>query len=292
MNVTLIEKYRLLARMFTRPVFSAIAATGEWERALGFLVRQKVLRQGPRQSVSELFESAWKELRVFYRNEYVYKAELANWVVFGRHSPRTTSLHVELPVGRSIVDIAVFNGTSTAYEVKTEFDSARRLQTQTADYLKVFDKVFVVAHPSAATAYANLVDERVGVLALGVRGSFSVVKEAISNRNEVAVATVFRCLRRAEYVQIVEDVLHGPLGYPNGIIARKCEEHFCRLNPEQAHQLFVDAMRRRKTDPQTVAFVSQLPQSLRALGYATPLSGRQRATAISVLGQKIGVNIA
>jgi hypothetical protein len=156
----------------------------------------------------------------------------------------------------------------------------------------VFDNVFIVAHPSTATAYANLVDERVGVLALGMRGSFSVVKEAISNRNEVAVATVFRCLRRAEYVEIVEAVLHGPLRCPNGIIARKCEEHFCRLNPEQAHQLFVDAMRRRKTDPQTVAFVSQLPQSLRALGYATPLSGRQRATAISVLGQKIGVNIA
>jgi hypothetical protein len=132
MSVTLTEKYRLLARMFTRPVFSAIAATGEWERGLGFLFRQRMLRHGPTQSVSDLFESAWKELRTFYRNEYVYKTELANRVVFGRHSPRTTALHVELPVARSIVDIAIFNGTSTAYEVKTEFDSARRLQTQTA----------------------------------------------------------------------------------------------------------------------------------------------------------------
>jgi hypothetical protein len=292
MSVTSTEKYRLLARMFTRPVFSAIAATGEWERGLGFLIRQQVLRRGPRQTVSDLFESAWKVLCSFYRNEYVYKAELANRVIFGRHSPRTTALHVELPVARSIVDIAMFNGTSTAYEVKTEFDSARRLQTQTADYLKVFDKVFVVAHTSTATAYAKLVDERVGVLALDVRGSFNVVKEAISNKHDVAVATVFRCLRRAEYVEIAEAVLQHPLQYPNGIVARKCEECFSKLHPGQAHQLFVDAMRRRQTDPQTVAFVSQLPQSLRALGYATPLSGRQRATAVSVLGQEIAVAIA
>jgi hypothetical protein len=108
----------------------------------------------------------------------------------------------------------------------------------------------------------------------------------------VSAATVFRCLRRAEYVELIEGVLQAPLSYPNGIIARKCEEHFCRLGSGQAHQFFVDVMRRRQTDPQTVAFVSQLPQSLRALGYATPLSGRQRAVAISVLGQEVGVAIA
>ena len=293
MSVTLAEKYRLLARMFTRPVFSAIAASGEWEHGLGFLVRQHVLQPSPIiQSVSDLFESAWKELRTFYRNEYVYKTELANRVVFGRHSPRTTALHVELPVARSIIDIAVFNGTSTAYEVKTEFDSARRLQTQTADYLKVFDKVFVVAQPSTASAYASLVDERVGVLALGTSGSFSLIKEAISNKTNVAVATVFRCLRRVEYVEIIENLLRVPLRYPNGVIARKCEEEFCRFTAEQAHQHFVNALRRRHTDPHTVEFVSQLPPSLRALGYATPLSVRQRATAVSVLGQEIDMAIA
>jgi hypothetical protein len=292
MSVTLTEKYRLLARMFTRPVLSRIAATGEWERGLGFLFRERVLRHGPPRPVAELFESAWRLLRAYYRNEYVYKAEIANRIVFGMHSPRTTALHVELPVARSIVDVAIFNGTSTAYEVKTEFDSARRLQTQTADYLKVFDKVFVVANPSNAAAYVSVVHERVGVLALDMRGSLSVAKQAVSNKNEVSVATVFRCLRRAEYVELIEGVLQAPLSYPNGIIARKCEEHFRKLESEQAHQFFVDVMRRRQTDPQTVAFVSRLPPSLRALGYATPLSGRQRAVAISVLGQEVGVAIA
>jgi hypothetical protein len=292
MALTPIEKLRLLARMFTRPVFASIATTGDWKRSLGFLASHQMLRPSRTQSVSDLFEAAWEELRTSYRNEYVYKAELANRLIFGRHSPRTAGLHVELPVGRSIVDIAVFNGTSTAYEIKTEFDSARRLQTQTDDYLKVFDDVFVVAHPSVAPAYASIVAPSVGVLALSVGGSLSVVKQSTSNRNNIASATVFRCLRRAEYVQAVEAALHIKLDYPNGIIAKKCEEYFCKFAPEEAHSIFVDAMRRRQTDPQTSTFVSQLPRCLRALGYATPLSGRQRTTAVNVLDRKIEWAIA
>jgi hypothetical protein len=292
MALTLTEKRRLLARMFTRPVFAAIANSGDWKRGLGFLVSHQMLRPGRTRSVSDLYEAAWEELSANYRNEYVYKAELANKLIFGRHSPRTAGLHVEFPVGRSIVDIAVFNGTSTAYEIKTEFDSARRLQTQTDDYLKVFDEVFVVAHPSMAQSYANVVAPRVGVLALSAGGSLSVVKQSISNRNNVAGATVFRCLRRAEYLQAVEAALQSKLDYPNGIIAKKCEEQFCKFDPEEAHRIFVDAMRRRQTDPQTVAFVSQLPRCLRALGYATPLSGRQRTKAVNVLGSKIDLAFA
>ena len=157
-NMSLPEKYRLLARMFTRPVFAAIAEKGDWRGGLDFLSRYGLLRRCAEQSLSELFESSWRALRIAYRNEYVYKSEIANRVVFGMHSPRTTALQVEFPVGRSIVDVAVFNGTSTAYEVKTEFDSPRRLQTQTRDYLKVFDRVFVVAHPSTADRFAGLVD--------------------------------------------------------------------------------------------------------------------------------------
>lgn len=292
MTLTPIEKRRLLARMFTRPVFASIARTGDWKRSLGFLLSHKMLRSDRVRSVSDLFETAWEQLRTSYRNEYVYKAELANRLIFGRHSPRTAGLHVELPIGRSIVDIAVFNGTSTAYEIKTEFDSARRLQTQTDDYLRAFDEVFVVAHPSVASMYANMVAPSVGVLALSLGGSLSVVKQSTSNKSHISSATVFRCLRRAEYQRVVEKSLQSSLNYPNGLIAKKCEEYFRTIAAEEAHHIFVDAMRRRQTDAQTAEFISQLPRCLRALGYATPLSGRQRTTAVNVLNCRIDWAIA
>jgi hypothetical protein len=125
--------------MFTRPVFAKLARTGNWESALYFLKQYNILRKCQGQLLSDLFEASWEILRHSYRAEYVYKAEVANRIVFGRHSPRTASLQVEFPVSNSIVDVAVFNGTSTAYEIKTEYDSERRLSTQPRDYLKVFD---------------------------------------------------------------------------------------------------------------------------------------------------------
>ncbi|WP_259460495.1 sce7726 family protein [Paraburkholderia sp. BL23I1N1] len=135
------ERLRLLARMFTRPVFTDIARSGNWQVALGFLAEHGLLTAAKGQPLASLFESAWLEIRRAYRNEFVYKTEIAGRIVFGRHSPNTASLHVELPVGRSIVDVAVFNGTSTAYEIKTEFDTPRRLTTQTSNYLAAFDRV-------------------------------------------------------------------------------------------------------------------------------------------------------
>jgi hypothetical protein len=277
--------------MFTRPVFSAMAATGDWRNPLSFLTTSKLLQPAPPCRVSDLFEAAWKHLRARYRSEYVYKSELANRIVFGRHSPRTTAFHVELPVGRSIVDVAVFNGTSTAYEVKTEYDTKRRLETQTRDYLQAFDRVFVVTHPSFAKEYAELVDESVGVLALDSKGSLSNIKDATSNRANIRTSTVFRCLRRSEYVCIAEAAIPNVREYPNGLIARACESEFCRLEPQVAHEHFVTAMRQRTTDASTVDFVSRLPQCLRAIGYATPLSGRQRRIAISVLNTRISSTV-
>ena len=285
------ERYRLLARMFTRPVFASLASSGDWRRALGFLFNHHLIRDGRRHIVSQLFDQAWDELRCHYRNEYVYKAELANRLIFGRHSPRTAGLHVELPVGRSIVDVAVFNGTSTAYEIKTEFDSARRIQTQTSDYLKVFDEVFVVAHPSVASDYTQLVPREVGVLSLKKGGSLSTVKPCISNREHVSSSTIFRCLRRAEYVAALEGRSSARMNYSNVLIARKCEELFCALPAHEAHRILVDALRSRQTESHQADFVSQLPRCLRALGLATPLSGRQRTTALKTLNAKIEFSI-
>lgn len=286
------DKHRMVARMFTRPVFASIAQSGDWRNALAFLFRAGVVRDSQNASLGRLFESGWELLQRGYRNEYVYKSEIANRVVFGRHSPRTTGVEIELPIGRSIVDVATFNGTSTAYEIKTEFDTSRRLMTQTCDYLKVFDRVFVVAHPSSALRFAALVDERVGVLALDSRGSLATVKPVISNRCNVSVSTVFKCLRRAEYVSIAENISGKRMDYPNGLISKRCEEYFSRLSSAGAHELFLEAMRSRKTDASTVSFVSQLPPSLRALGYATPLSIRQRKVVLNSMNLKIRLALA
>lgn len=290
-SMTPIQRRRILAQLFTRPVFSLLSKTDGAQAALSFLTAAGVASRLGNQSAASIFEAAFAELNDGYRNEYIYKATLANRIVFGKHNPKTTSMQVELPVGRSIVDVAVFNGTSTAYEIKTEFDTPKRLLSQSSDYLRAFDHVYVVTHPHLAERYASLVDDRVGIAAITGRNSIRVLRSAADNAGHIDARAVFRMLRRSEYIDAVESIFGKLPSIPNGLIFKHCEELFKTLPSEQAHKLFVSALRRRTTDAATVDFLSHLPTSLRVLGYATPLSGVARERIISSLASQVRLTL-
>ncbi len=274
--------WRRVAQAFTRPVLTQLARTGS-DQSLRRLLSCVVGGDADSAPLGSVLDTALEVLRKNYRCEYVYKAAIVDRIIFGRHSPRTASLHVELPVGRSIVDVAVFNGTSTAYEIKTEFDSDRRLSTQTLDYLRAFERVYVVTHPALVTRYSRILDERVGVLALSPRGSLTEVRAADGSGASIDKHTLFRLLRSHEYCQALEQMFGEQPPVPNGRRYGHYSKLWIDLSVEQAHKLTVTAMRARTTSPEMVDFMRQLPVSYRALGYATPLSSVQQARVLNIL---------
>ncbi|WP_141233407.1 sce7726 family protein [Lysobacter antibioticus] len=235
-------------------------------------------------AIGPLFDEGFRELNNKYRCEYVYKAHIVNKLVFGRHSPRTASVQTELQVGKSVADIVVFNGTSTAYEIKTEFDTSRRLETQTADYLKVFDNVYVVTHPDLIRKYSDIVPDRVGVIALTARNRLSERKSAISNVDSVSSRSIFRIMRQSEYMEAVVNAYGEQPPIPNGVLFKHYEALFSKLKPRDAHAALVSAFRMRTTSVEMADYLSCLPASLRALGYATPLSALQRGRVSQAMG--------
>jgi hypothetical protein len=114
----------------------------------------------------------------------------------------------------------------------------------------------------------------------------------LTNRNNVTPQTIFSCLQKAEYIDAISLKTGAPVVKPSGIIQAYCGEIFREFTPQEAHAIFLSALRKRKTDGETVRFVTALPESLRVLGYATPLSGRQRETALSALREDIGFRLA
>lgn len=265
--------WRRVARAFSRPVFAEVARTGS-----DFYLRQLLVEAGfdSRLKTDEMLHASLKGLERSYRCEYVYKAAIADRIVFGRHSPRTASLHVELPVGKSIVDVAVFNGTSTAYEIKTELDSDRRLTSQTSDYFKVFERVFVVTHPSMVGRYSKIVDSRVGILSLTSGRNLSVARQASSVSAHRDQSALFAMLRSAEYRQILSRRFGAQPELSNGQWFDHYLNLWMQLPSDDAHGLAVAAMRARTTTQPIAAFLNGLPAALRAVGYATPLSAAQR----------------
>ncbi|WP_312530963.1 sce7726 family protein [Comamonas sp.] len=281
------ERSRLIARIFSRPVLDDIARRGTAKHIAKRLAGLGVRPAKCDASVADLLDASLTELGQEFRCEYVYKAAIANRIVFGKHSPRTSSMSIELGVAGSIIDVAVFNGTSTAYEVKTEYDSYRRLNTQTPAYLRAFDNVYVVTHPDLSQRYATLVDERVGILCLTDKGSLREVRKPVRDISRIETAVIFRMLRRQEYMYAVHRHFGPQPAMPNGHLHQYYEQLFCRLTSQQAHKILVSTMRARTTDEDTVAFVSSLPQSLRVLGYETPLSRPKRQRLLDALAESI-----
>ncbi|MBK0415887.1 sce7726 family protein [Chromobacterium haemolyticum] len=278
-----LELPRRIARFFSRPVLEDIVRRGSAEQ-VGYELAMLGVSTGKSQSsMADLFEAAFALLSRHYRCEYVYKAAIANRIVFGRHSPSSASLAIELGVAGSIADAVVFNGTSTAYEIKTEYDSHRRLSTQTADYLRAFDKVYVVTHPDLATRYAGLVDERVGILCLNSKNSFSEIRPAIADISRVEPAVVCNMLRQNELMHTVQRYFGPQPELPNTLIAQHYGELFCQLSQFQVHQAIVSSLRQRTTAPEFVDFISRVPASLRSLAFAMPLSRPQRQRLLNVL---------
>ncbi|NII08266.1 sce7726 family protein [Luteibacter anthropi] len=275
-------QWREIAQAFTRPTLAEVA-----QRGCAAGVRGRLQAAGlpvpDGLSLAQVLDQALNGLRQHYRCEYVYKSTITNRIVFGRHSPRTASLHVELPVGRSIVDLAVYNGHSTAYEIKTELDSHRRLVSQTPDYLRAFERVIVVTHPQLIERYLTVLDERVGVMTLSASGSLTEVRAPFADTDRLDPSVLFRLLRSAEYRAALEAHFGPQPKLANGRQFQHFFHLWQTLPVAEAHRITKEALRARTTDQDTVAWVRQLPASWRVLGYATPLSGVQRQRLLKAL---------
>lgn len=77
----------------------------------------------------------------YYPNEICIKSSFINQALIKGKSHVTI---FELPIGRSRVDLCKINGTSVAYEIKTDLDNLSRLEKQVNDYQKIFEQVYII----------------------------------------------------------------------------------------------------------------------------------------------------
>ena len=96
----------------------------------------------------------------------------------------------EMAIGDSRVDICRINGSSYAYEIKTEYDTFDRLDTQMRDYLKTFEKVYVIVPKSRVEDVKVHVPKSCGVISYRIDDHmnivFSYVKRAEKNTCDIS----------------------------------------------------------------------------------------------------------
>ena len=134
---------RHLAPLFRGPFLRKIAR-GRYYPELIERLSSGNLQHFSRLPMHEIFDSVYALLLRRYRCEYVFKNLLTQHFLSKRIQYNGVHVTDEFHVGKSRVDLAVFSDVSVAYEIKTEFDSPTRLFSQTGEYVKMFEYVYVV----------------------------------------------------------------------------------------------------------------------------------------------------
>ena len=112
----------------------------------------------------------------YYHNEAFVKSSFANHL-----KTKECTSFFELPVNDSRVDICSVDKHSYAFEIKTKYDSLKRLTKQLNDYLSAFEYVYVICSTDKMDEVISIVPECVGVYIYddsAVETSFSMIKEA------------------------------------------------------------------------------------------------------------------
>lgn len=285
------EFYAPLARFFSSFVLHEIAFRGRCGYVDYILERSGYGRRlPPGATLGEIFEDLYRFLRRRYRCEYIYKNALANKLLLGRHSLKTSALLTEFDAGHSKADLVIINGTSHVYEVKTELDSMERLRGQLDSYRKVFDRVVVVTHESQLARVRRHVNEDTGLLLLSDRYTLHRIREATPNVQNVDPATIFECLRKDEYRRVVLREFGQLPEVPEDRMRAECRKQFISLPPETAHSRMVEELKGRSPGSSAAPFIDSIPHSLRLLCLARSLTARQRATILSAVTTNYEVN--
>ena len=205
-----------------------------------------------------------------YRCEYVYKNELLARLL-KKYGVRNTAYYSEFRVGDSIADMAMFNGESKAFEIKTEYDSPRRLDKQLANYRLFFDKCYLVIPESKLQEYLPEVDESTGIIVLGDSSgkiTLNEVKDALP-ASDFDPATLLSCLRIPEYEHILSRLGFDVTPVPGYERYKFSSEVFANAPRTELKSLFLEEIKKRNNN---TGFLKSYPMALRQMLLSLNLS--------------------
>lgn len=202
---TEIDMLRSFSLVFSRSVFKDIIDYNDFTRLDSIVERYDI---GSRSSVTygDVIKKIYRAIRKKYCCEYVYKNEFITKILINQYGTSKTVAFNEFKIPPSIVDIALFNGESKAFEIKTEYDSPKRLSSQLENYSMFFDKCYLIVSKDLLDKYINLIDEKIGVILLShTKTSVELIQFRDAHKNHfINIALLMRVLHTQEYKNIIK----------------------------------------------------------------------------------------
>lgn len=288
-----IKGYASLGRAFSPLVLKSIIESGYSKYLNEVLTNSGIIGQiDLDMTVGEFLEWLYDNMSSHYRNEYIYKNAIANKILLGKYSLNTSYMLTEFRVENCRADVVVLNGTSNAYEIKSEYDSLDRIQSQVNSYIKMFDLVNVITSCSQIEKVGAGLPVEIGLLGLTSKYTIRTFREAASLKNKVKPEVIFDSLRKSEYLKIIKKVFGFVPDVPNTRIYGECRELFCSLAPEVAHDEMVRVLRMRGNKKILKDIIFDIPQSLRAYVIDSSIDDKKAKKFEEMLSKKLNAVVS
>ncbi len=276
--------YHYLSKVYSRSVLRDFARFGRSDYFDAILEESDLVRKASDySSLSEVYEFLYGIFADEYRFEYFYKNELIRKILLGKYSLNTAGALTEFRVNNAKADLVILNGTTIAYEIKTELDNLNRLDRQLTAYAQIFEYVNVVLHESMLEKEEDINFPGAGVIAYTAHGTFREVKKAVSNGHAINSDALMFSLRKPEYCELFLSFFDHLPKVPNTRLFEEVQRRLRTVSAADLQKRMVDVLTKRSNQNIDIPWIKALPNSLKCIGLYANFSESERRALMQVL---------
>jgi hypothetical protein len=239
-------------------------------------------------SYLKTIRALYADLQSEYRSEYFYKNILINKYLLQQYSLATTRVFNEFKIGNSIADFVLLNGSARIFEIKTDLDGLDKLDKQISDYRQFADLVYIVT----SSKYVNKIlqdysESTIGVIEFTNRNALKEHKKAESNAKYFNHLTIFKTLRKPEYLEITERHFGYIPKVPNTKIFRACFDLLSKIELDKFQKIAFQKLKNRKLKCPHLLESKNTPFELKQICYSLDFSQQEYENLYTFLNKTI-----
>jgi hypothetical protein len=256
-----VQNLRILSQIFSPSMFQKIVRQNDT-----VLFEKQTTNYFNASSYStnlDIIKSLYKIFQKQYRCEYIYKNNLVLKLI-KEHSLKTTLILNELKISASKADLVMLNGAVRIFEIKTELDSLTKLSKQLFDYQKFADEVSIVTdEKNGEKLKVEYTNTNLGIIVLDTKNNLQTIKEATSNTELFEFDTIFKILRKQEYLDLVADNFGFVPDVPNTLIFKACYKLLSSIDIIDFQKQVLNKLKERKLQKPDLLKSSNTPKELK-----------------------------
>ena len=243
--------YKQLAQLFTSHHLQQLSQ-GNFE--IVKQTRSNFFNSNQELSIADIFDESFKLLSRHYANEYIYKNLIIEKLFLKKYDCDKATVLTELREGQRKADCVILNGKSICYEIKTEFDSLQRLDSQLKEYEKLFNEIYVVCAPKFTKKLLDDLPTHIGIIEFNHKLTLKKIRKSNIENFVIDKHLIMQSLRQPEFKMLASQISKTLIDVPNTEIYDYCLsiiENF--PNDKKLNKLFIEILKKkRKNDDKTI----------------------------------------